>query len=65
MDNVVNSIAAILTAVIGLAIVAVLVGQNSQTSSVVQSAGTGFSSIIQAATGPATGNTNGIGGTNA
>src|SRR5271156_215935 len=43
MDKGVATIAAIASAVIGLAIVAVLVSGNAQTSSVLQAAGTAFS----------------------
>jgi hypothetical protein len=46
-----NTIAAILAAVVGLAVVAVLVSKNSQTSSVIQAGSTGFAQILGAATG--------------
>jgi len=45
--------------VIGLAIIAVLVSKNSQTGSVIQSAASGFSSILQAAVSPVTGSGSG------
>jgi hypothetical protein len=50
-----EAIVAILTAIIGLAIVAVLVSQNAQTSSVLGAFGTSFSQIIGAAVGPVMG----------
>jgi hypothetical protein len=48
-----------ISGVIGLAIVAVLVSKNSQTGSVIQSAASGFSSILQAAVSPVTGSGSG------
>lgn len=56
-----DTISMILVAVIGLAIIAVLVSKNAQTSTVISGATTGFSSILQAAVAPVTGSTNGIG----
>lgn len=54
-------IVAIVSAVIGLAIVAVIVGQNAQTSTVIQSSGSALSSIINAAVSPVSGGgTNGL-----
>ena len=56
-----NSIGATVVVVIGgvitLAMVAVLVGQKAQTSSVIQGAGTALSSVIGAAVAPVTGST--------
>lgn len=49
----------ILTAVIGLAILAVLVSQRANTSQVIQSASSGFSNILQSAEAPVTGYTGG------
>jgi len=51
MDNFTTAIVAILTAVIGLAIVSVLVKNGTQTSSVISASATGFSSILSAAEG--------------
>jgi hypothetical protein len=50
-----EAIVAILTAVIGLAIVAVIVSQNAQTSNVIGAFGSSFSQIIGAAVGPVMG----------
>jgi hypothetical protein len=50
-----EAIVAVLTAVIGLAIVAVIVSQNAQTSNVLGAFGSSFSQIIGAAVGPVTG----------
>lgn len=51
-DGAVKGIVGILTAVIGVAIVAALVGKNSQTSSVISSAGQAFSGILGTALSP-------------
>jgi purine-cytosine permease-like protein len=48
----------IVGAVIGLAVVAVLVSQKAQTSQVFQGAGTALSAVIGAAVSPVSGNTN-------
>jgi hypothetical protein len=48
-----------LAAIIGLAIVAVLVSQNAQTGNVLTSGGTALSSVIQAAVSPVTGGSTG------
>lgn len=50
-----DAIIAIATAIIVLAIVAVLVSQNAQTGSVITSASQGFSGIISAAVAPVMG----------
>jgi hypothetical protein len=42
----------ILTAIIGLAIIAVLVGKNSKTGDVLSKGGTSFAAILQAAVSP-------------
>lgn len=55
MGDIGGAIAGIATAIIGLAIVAVLVSQNAQTSSVIQSAASGFGNVIGTAVGPVTG----------
>ena len=52
----IDELAAILAAVVGLAIVAVLVSQNSSTSNVITSGGKAFASILGAAVKPAAGN---------
>lgn len=54
MSDWTGTVAAIVTAIIGLAIVAVLVGKNSQTSGVIGSAGTALSNLITAAVSPVT-----------
>lgn len=59
MSNGVTALVSILTAIVGVAIVAVIVGQNSQTGSVIQSFGQAFSSILQVAVSPVTGGNQG------
>jgi len=49
--DVIEGLIAVLTAVVGLAIIAVLVGKASSTASVLQSGGSAFSSILRAAEG--------------
>jgi hypothetical protein len=55
-----TQVAAIITAIIGLAIVAVLVGTNSQTGTVIEDAlgSQGLSAVITAAVAPVTSNSN-------
>ena len=50
-------VSGVLIAVVGVAIVAVLVSQNAKTSSVIQSAGNAFAQIINTAVGPVSGGT--------
>ncbi|HXT74610.1 MAG TPA: hypothetical protein VN785_12225 [Candidatus Angelobacter sp.] len=54
-EKLVEAVVAIATAVIGIAIIAVLVGRQSQTSSVISSAGSAFSNIIRQAVAPVSG----------
>ena len=55
MDNAVGQIATVATAIVGVAILAVLVSRNSQTPAVITSAGNAFANSLKAATGPVTG----------
>lgn len=55
MGNTVGQIATVATAIVGVAILAVLVSRNSQTPAVIKSAGDAFSNSLRAATGPVTG----------
>ena len=52
MNKLTDSVVSVLVAVVGLAIVAVLVSESSKTSSVVQTSGQAFAGIIHAAVGP-------------
>lgn len=54
-SKVIEGLVAIATAVIGIAIIAVLVGRQSQTASVISSAGTAFSDILREAVAPVAG----------
>ncbi len=55
MDKTIEAIITIATAVVGLAIVSVLVSNRAQTGSIVGSAGTAFSGALRAAEAPITG----------
>jgi hypothetical protein len=52
MDHFWTSVVTILTAIIGLAILAVIVGKGSQSVGVINAASSGFAGILKAATGP-------------
>lgn len=60
MSEGVSAIAGILAAIVGLAIVAVIVSKNANTSSVISAGGTAFSGIISAAVSPVSGTGTGI-----
>ena len=60
--NVGPQIVTVIAAVIGLAIVAVLVSQKAQTSTVLTGAGTALSGIISAAVAPVSGGGSSFGG---
>lgn len=57
-DHLVSSATAIATAIIGVAIIAVIVGSKN-TSGVISSAGKAFASVLSAATAPASGGISG------
>ena len=63
MGNTVGQIVTVLTAIVGVAILRVLVSKNSQTTAVIKSVGDAFSTSLAAATSPVTGG-GGIGGLN-
>ena len=54
-DTFITSIVTVLTAVIGLAIIAVLVSKNAQTGTVLGQAGNAFANILGAAESPVSG----------
>jgi hypothetical protein len=58
-DNFMNTIAAIATSIIGVAIVAVIVSKNAQTGSVISAAGQAFEGILGVAVSPVTGGSSG------
>lgn len=55
MNNAVGQIVTVLTAIVGVAILAVLVSKNSQTPTVIKEFGNAFSGALNAATSPVTG----------
>jgi hypothetical protein len=57
MNQVGSALVALVTAFIGLAIVAVIVSKNAQTPTVISSTATGLAKVIQAAVTPVTGGT--------
>ena len=58
MNQLVNGLIVVLTAIIGLAILSVLVSRNANTSGVIQAGSTGFSQILGTAVSPVTGSSN-------
>jgi hypothetical protein len=60
-DKLIGSTVAILTAIIGVAIIAALISKNAQTPQVLQAGGNAFSSILKAALSPITGGSSSIG----
>lgn len=61
MNDMWSSVVTIATAIVGIAILAVIVSNNSNTAGVLQSATSGFATDIQAAVSPVTGGTSGLG----
>lgn len=61
-DNLINSVVTVATAIIGLAILAVLVSKNANTSGVISSLSSGLSKNITAAVSPVTGGFGGFSG---
>lgn len=59
--EVLDTITGIVTAIVGLAILAVLVSKNANTSGVIQASGSALASDLQAAEAPVTGSS-GLGG---
>lgn len=58
-DNFITSMVTIVTAIVGLALIAVIVSNKANTSGVLSSAGQALSTTINAAVSPVTGNTGG------
>lgn len=54
-DHLFNSIASILTAIVGVAVLAVIVSKNANTAGVLTAGGTAFASALGAAEAPVTG----------
>jgi membrane DNA delivery protein len=55
MSDVVGGLVTVATAIVGVAIIAVLVGQNAKTSQVLQAGGQAFSTALGAAVAPVSG----------
>lgn len=55
MGNTMGQVTTVLTAIVGVAILAVLVSRNSQTPAVIKSFGDAFGGSLRAATGPVMG----------
>ncbi len=51
--DLIEGLVSIAVAILGIALIAVIVGRSSQTSAVIQSAGGAFSSVLKAAMAPA------------
>lgn len=54
-DRLIDAVVTILTAIVGVAIIALLVSQKAQTSSVINAGGNAFATDLEAATAPVTG----------
>ncbi len=64
-EQLITSVVTVLTAIVGVAIIAVLVSKNANTSGVISAGGGAFSQALSAATAPVTGSggfQNGLGG---
>jgi PRD1 phage membrane DNA delivery len=59
-DNFINAMVAVVTSIVGLAIIATLVSRNAQTSGVISAAGTALSQDIGTAVSPVTGGSGGV-----
>lgn len=55
MNSITETVVTIATAIVGVAILAVLVSKNSNTTGVLQAAGSAFSNALSVATAPVTG----------
>lgn len=64
-NELLTSLVTVATAIVGVAILAVLVSKNANTSGVITSAGGAFASALNAATSPITGNSFSGGGVSA
>lgn len=56
MDNIIEAVVTIATAIVGVAILAVLVSPKARTSDVIQASASGFSNALAVAQSPVTGN---------
>lgn len=60
-DNLITSVVTVLMAIVGVAIIAVLVSRNANTTGVISAGGNSFANALGAATAPITSNTFSIG----
>lgn len=60
-NQLINSVVTVAVAIVGVAIVAVLVSRNANTSGVISSAAGGFSQALSVAEAPVTGSGSGLG----
>lgn len=60
MNDLTAGLVSIATAIVGVALLAVLVSQRANTAGVLNAAGNAFSTALGAATGPVSGNSTGI-----
>lgn len=60
-ESLITSVVTVATAIVGVAVLAVLVSKQSNTSGVIQSAGSAFSGALSAAVSPITGSSFGGG----
>ncbi len=60
-DQLITSVVTVLTAIVGVAIIAVLVSSKAQTGSILQAGGGAFSQALEAAVSPVTGSSPSIG----
>lgn len=58
-EELIKSIFTVLTAIVGVAIIAVLVSRNANTAGVISAGGSAFAQDLAAATGPVTGSGSG------
>ena len=61
-EKIIESVVAIATAIIGIAIIAVIVSRQANTAGVIQAGGSAFANDIAAAVSPVTGGTFSLGG---
>lgn len=60
-DQLITSVVSVLTAIVGVAIIATLVSKNANTSQVIQAGGQAFSQSLATALSPVTGGGSGLG----
>lgn len=56
MSNIGDKVTVVVMAIIGLAVLAVILSKNANTSNVISAAGSGFNSLLAAAISPVAGN---------